>query len=113
MVCGRVRLGFAEFSGGTVYFRLAEFSGGTVSFSGAQFSGGTVPWSRLANGPLMARRRVTAIRRRRPSVRKSLPAWALWWERVTGIEPALSAWEADVLPLNYTRSNARPSTTCR
>jgi hypothetical protein len=22
---------------------------------------------------------------------------------VTGIEPALSAWEADVLPLNYTR----------
>ena len=26
------------------------------------------------------------------------------FERVTGIEPALSAWEADVLPLNYTRS---------
>jgi hypothetical protein len=25
-------------------------------------------------------------------------------ERVTGIEPAFSAWEADVLPLNYTRS---------
>ena len=24
-------------------------------------------------------------------------------ERVTGIEPALSAWEAEVLPLNYTR----------
>jgi hypothetical protein len=28
-------------------------------------------------------------------------------ERVTGIEPALSAWEADVLPLNYTRRPAR------
>ena len=27
-------------------------------------------------------------------------------ERVTGIEPALSAWEADVLPLNYTRASA-------
>ena len=27
-------------------------------------------------------------------------------ERVTGIEPALSAWEADVLPLNYTRAVA-------
>ncbi len=27
-------------------------------------------------------------------------------ERVTGIEPALSAWEADVLPLNYTRDSA-------
>jgi Domain of unknown function (DUF3291) len=26
-------------------------------------------------------------------------------ERVTGIEPALSAWEADVLPLNYTRTS--------
>jgi integrase len=26
------------------------------------------------------------------------------WERVTGIEPALSAWEAEVLPLNYTRA---------
>lgn len=25
-------------------------------------------------------------------------------ERVTGIEPVLSAWEAEVLPLNYTRS---------
>jgi hypothetical protein len=29
------------------------------------------------------------------------------WERVTGIEPALSAWEADVLPLNYTRGVRR------
>ena len=27
-------------------------------------------------------------------------------ERVTGIEPALSAWKAGVLPLNYTRINA-------
>jgi hypothetical protein len=30
--------------------------------------------------------------------------WAFSSERVTGIEPALSAWEADVLPLNYTRA---------
>ena len=28
-----------------------------------------------------------------------LPRYSLM-ERVTGIEPALSAWEADVLPLN-------------
>jgi hypothetical protein len=27
-------------------------------------------------------------------------------ERVKGIEPSLSAWEADVLPLNYTRIDA-------
>src|SRR5699024_9631151 len=31
-------------------------------------------------------------------------------ERVTGIEPALSAWEADVLPLNYTRAAAHVRT---
>src|SRR5512145_1336293 len=29
--------------------------------------------------------------------------WAFVVERVKGIEPSLSAWEADVLPLNYTR----------
>jgi hypothetical protein len=28
-------------------------------------------------------------------------------ERVTGIEPAFSAWEADVLPLNYTREEGQ------
>ncbi len=27
-------------------------------------------------------------------------------ERVLGIEPRLSAWEAEVLPLNYTRTTA-------
>ncbi len=31
-------------------------------------------------------------------------AWGFSVERVTGIEPALSAWEAEVLPLNYTRA---------
>src|SRR5690625_7161786 len=30
-------------------------------------------------------------------------------EQMTGIEPALSAWEAEVLPLNYTRETARRS----
>ena len=29
-------------------------------------------------------------------------------ERATGIEPAYSAWEADVLPLNYARENKKP-----
>ena len=32
-------------------------------------------------------------------------------ERVTGIEPAFSAWEADVLPLNYTRRRVHRSGT--
>ena len=26
-------------------------------------------------------------------------------ERMTGVEPAYSAWEADVLPMNYIRTN--------
>ena len=30
-------------------------------------------------------------------------------ERVKGIEPSLSAWEADVLPLNYTRAYRQTS----
>ena len=34
-------------------------------------------------------------------------------ERVTGIEPAYSAWEADVLPLNYTRIDGRPGAAGR
>ena len=38
-----------------------------------------------------------------PSPGKPLPNWVLRLERMTGIEPALSAWEADVLPLNYIR----------
>ena len=36
----------------------------------------------------------------------SLSAVLKWMERVTRIELAFSAWEADVLPLNYTRATA-------
>jgi hypothetical protein len=35
-----------------------------------------------------------------------LLTWGRLLERVTRIELALSAWEADVLPLNYTRDGA-------
>ena len=34
-----------------------------------------------------------------------MPGGVLKLERVMGIEPTFSAWEADVLPLNYTRGN--------
>lgn len=34
-------------------------------------------------------------------------------ERMTGIEPALSAWEAEVLPLNYIRVTAPPAGNAR
>jgi len=33
-------------------------------------------------------------------------------ERVKGIEPSLSAWEADVLPLNYTRGRRNSIRSC-
>ena len=43
--------------------------------------------------------------RERPKLAgKTSLTWRSTLERVTGIEPALSAWEADVLPLNYTRA---------
>ena len=34
----------------------------------------------------------------------SLPPQRHFLEQATGIEPALSAWKAEVLPLNYTRA---------
>gem|GEM_PF-5584097 len=34
------------------------------------------------------------------------PRWAKALERVKGIEPSYAAWEAAVLPLNYTRSES-------
>jgi hypothetical protein len=44
--------------------------------------------------------------RERPKLAGKMPlTWRFALERVTGIEPALSAWEADVLPLNYTRAH--------
>src|SRR5690606_16718108 len=37
---------------------------------------------------------------------KPSTAWHCKLERVAGIEPASSAWKAEVLPLNYTRLSA-------
>ena len=37
------------------------------------------------------------------SLKKALLSQCFFLERVKGIEPSYSAWEADVLPLNYTR----------
>ena len=59
-----------------------------------------------ANGPLMARTVGYGPRLVRPGLGGSPLTWGFAPERVTGIEPALSAWEADVLPLNYTRAPA-------
>jgi hypothetical protein len=42
-----------------------------------------------------------------PKIHKCADSGSFNLERVTGIEPALSAWEADVLPLNYTRERGR------
>jgi hypothetical protein len=40
---------------------------------------------------------------------KMLLEQEFYLERMTGIEPALSAWEAEVLPLNYIRASSRKS----
>ncbi len=39
--------------------------------------------------------------------KKRLKAWQIKVERVAGIEPARSAWEADRLPLHHTRAALR------
>src|SRR5262245_17273214 len=58
------------------------------------------------NGPRMAHRWLPVSPRRSPRPRIRPLTWGFVVERVTGIEPALSAWEAEVLPLNYTRMPA-------
>jgi integrase len=55
---------------------------------------------------LMARPPQSGRRRRNPMFGTRFRPGVSHVERVTGIEPALSAWEADVLPLNYTRTAA-------
>jgi hypothetical protein len=62
--------------------------------------------TRSTNGPLMPEKKLALKREclRRSGdtlseLRQSTP------ERMTGIEPAFSAWEADVLPLNYIRTH--------
>ena len=46
---------------------------------------------------------VSSLRAREPRDVRSGLTCEVGRERATGIEPAFSAWEADVLPLNYAR----------
>ena len=55
------------------------------------------------NGPLMARLVASGARGDEGPAFGNLLRPGPSLERMTGIEPALSAWEADVLPLNYIR----------
>jgi hypothetical protein len=50
--------------------------------------------SRLANCTLIARKAGTLVNQQGPGSRTFILTWAFALERVTGIEPALSAWEA-------------------
>jgi hypothetical protein len=61
--------------------------------------------SQLANCTLIARMAATTVKQQGQRSGTVVLTWAFMLERVTGIEPALSAWEADVLPLNYTRAH--------
>src|SRR6185312_2787388 len=42
-----------------------------------------------------------------------LACGSLGMERAMGIEPTLSGWEPEVLPLNYTRADADSTRVCR
>ena len=55
------------------------------------------------NGPRMARPMLLPDTTEAQLRRTTPLTWASSLERMTGIEPAYSAWEADVLPLNYIR----------
>ena len=68
--------------------------------------------SRLANCTLIARKADDCSGTIKARIQTVLLTYAFTVERVTGIEPALSAWEADVLPLNYTRAHCRTSLRC-
>jgi hypothetical protein len=61
--------------------------------------------SRRANCTLMARKAQSRPVTLRACARSNLLTSGFALERVTRIELALSAWEADVLPLNYTRAH--------
>ena len=66
---------------------------------GGRRGGGRRSGPHTLNGPVAwAAARMTARERGRNAL-----TWAFEVERMTGIEPAYSAWEADVLPLNYIR----------
>jgi hypothetical protein len=49
----------------------------------------------------------SAVARTPSSFGKARSSWTLRAERMRGIEPPYSAWEADVLPLNYIREQPR------
>ena len=50
--------------------------------------------SPLANCTLFARKALTTVKQQGPGSGTVVLAWAFGLERVTGIEPALSAWES-------------------
>jgi hypothetical protein len=58
-----------------------------------------VTWPRQANGPLMARQPLRPGDQARTIPEKMPLTWDYEVERVTRIELALSAWEAERLPL--------------
>ena len=75
-----------------------------------RFARETAELGLLAEGALKRSRKINRAygRGRAQTIKAQVPgdpgvAWAWCLERATGIEPALSAWEAEVLPLNYAR----------
>ena len=63
-------------------------------------------WPMLSSVELVARVWHADLRHRPQQMSRMTLNWAFMVERVTGIEPASRAWEALILPLNYTRDAA-------
>src|SRR5215467_364525 len=82
--------------------RLAEIVTGelfTGEMDGGDFTADWAPApSRSVAGSLMAPKISKRLERSRPRAETSPLTWAFTRERVTGIEPALSAWESVSLP---------------
>ena len=74
-------------------FAVAHRSGRSLGLCPARRSARFVPHRTLFSGPLPS-----------PLVQKKPPKAVFFLERVKGIEPSYSAWEAAALPLSYTRN---------
>jgi hypothetical protein len=58
--------------------------------------------------PVHCQKNLVLWSEKKPQGRLALQLFQIRMERVKGIEPSYEAWEAAVLPLNYTRSGVVP-----
>jgi hypothetical protein len=101
------RMGHDDMRAALIYQRATQDAADRIADGLSELADrhrGTTVRPRPAEGTQRARA-TTESRNDKVPGRGVLPlTWAFFMERMTGIEPAYSAWEADVLPLNYIRA---------